>query len=256
MTDLILATQSLHKSFGGLRATFDVSLGIARGSIHAIIGPNGAGKTTLLSQLFGQLKPDSGTVMLDGRDISALPTTARVKLGMARSFQITSLCPQLTVRQNALLASQLRRGGWTGFWRRADSSADAVARADFVLAQVGLAAKGDLAAEQLSYGEQRQLEIAVALSLDPRIILLDEPLAGLGPDEAQVMIDLLRALKGQYTMLLVEHDMEAVFSLADEITVLDFGRVIASGPPAVIRQHPEVRRAYLGSEDDAYAESH
>lgn len=253
MTKPLLSAEGLRKRFGGLAATDNVSLVVDEASIHAIIGPNGAGKTTLLSQLFGQLPPDEGRIVFNSQDVTSLDTAARVQLGMARSFQVTSLCLKFTVLENVLLASQLRRGGWNGFWRAATSSRSAVARADEVLSQIGLAGRRNALVEQLSHGEQRQLEVAVALALDPHILLLDEPLAGLGPDEAVKMVALLKTLKGTVTMLLIEHDIEAVFSLADRITVLDFGKVIASGPVNEIRGHPEVRRAYLGHGEDEHA---
>ena len=253
MTEPLLIAEGLRKRFGGLAATDNVSLAVEPSSIHAIIGPNGAGKTTLLSQLFGGLQPDEGRIVFNGADVTRLPTPARVRLGMARSFQVTSLCLKFSVLENVLLASQQRRGGWTGFWRRATESREAVARAEQALAQIGLAHRRNTPVEQLSHGEQRQLEVAVALALDPLLLLLDEPLAGLGPDEAVAMVRLLNDLKGSVTMLVIEHDIEAVFSLADRITVLDFGRVIASGPVHEIRGHPEVRRAYLGTEEDEHA---
>lgn len=253
MTEPLLIAENLCKRFGGLLATDHVSISVEKASIHAIIGPNGAGKTTLVSQLFGDLQPDEGRILFNGIDVTRLPVAARVRLGMARSFQVISLCLQFSVLENVLLASQQRRGGWTGFWRPALASRDAVARCDEVLAQIGLADRRDVPVEQLSYGEQRQLEIAVALALDPLMLLLDEPLAGLGPDEARSMIALLRRLKGTTTMLVIEHDIEAIFLLANRITVLDFGRMIASGTVDEIRGHPEVRRAYLGNEEDEHA---
>ena len=249
----LLIAEGLRKRFGGLSATNDVSLTVDHGSIHAIIGPNGAGKTTLVSQLFGQVRPDQGRILLNDTDITHMPVSARVSLGMARSFQVTSLCLEFSVMENVLLASQLCRGGWAGFWRRATASRAAVERSEEVLAQTGLAARWDVPVERLSYGEQRQLEVAVALALDPLILLLDEPLAGMAPDEAARMVVLLKTLKGRVAMLVIEHDIEAVFSLADRITVLDFGRVIASGPADEIRNHPEVRRAYLGAEEVEHA---
>jgi len=247
----LLVAQGLQKRFGGLAATRDVSLTVDEGSIHAIIGPNGAGKTTLLSQLFGQIRPDQGRILLNGVDITGLSVPERVRLGMARSFQVTSLCLELSVLENVVLASQLTRGGWAGFWSRAAASRSAVARAEEVLSQVGLLERRQDRVDRLSYGEQRQLEVAVALALDPLIILLDEPLAGMSPDEASRMVALLETLKGSVAMVVIEHDIEAVFSLADRITVLDFGRVIAAGPVAEIRNHPEVRRAYLGDSQHA-----
>jgi len=253
MAKPLLIAEGLRKRFGGLAATKDVSLTVDQGSIHAIIGPNGAGKTTLLSQLFGQVRPDDGRIFLNDIDITHMPVPARVRLGMARSFQVTSLCLEFSVLENVLLASQLCRGGWAGFWRRATASRAAVERSEAVLAQTGLADRRDALVERLSYGEQRQLEVAVALALDPLILLLDEPLAGMAPDEAARMVALLKTLKGKVAMLVIEHDIEAVFSLADCITVLDFGRVIASGPVDEIRNHPEVRRAYLGAEEVEHA---
>ncbi|MGE0503411.1 MAG: ABC transporter ATP-binding protein [Rhizobiaceae bacterium] len=251
MDNPILEVRDLHKKFGGLAATAGVSLQVQEGKFHAIIGPNGAGKSTFLAQLIGEVRPDSGRILFKGIDVTAWPTPARVKAGMSRSFQVTSLCLDLSVMQNVLLASQLRRGGWTGFWRRADSFEAARKRALEELDRVGLADRADANAGALSHGEHRQLEVATALASDPQLVLLDEPLAGLGHEEAEEMVVLLDRLKGSVTVILIEHDMSAIFSLADHISVLNFGRLIASGDVNHIRNHPLVREAYLGEDKHA-----
>ncbi|WP_421883164.1 ABC transporter ATP-binding protein [Pacificispira sp.] len=253
MVEPILSVEGLNKRFGGLAATDNVSLSVPPGTLHAIIGPNGAGKTTLIAQLMGALRPDSGRIVFQGEDVTALATPARVRLGMARSYQVTSLCPDFSVLENVLLASQLRDGGWLSFWRPAIAYPRARSRAMEELSKVGLADRSDRLAGELSHGEQRQLEVAMALASDPVLMLLDEPLAGLGRDEADGMVSLLHSLKGHVTMLLIEHDMEAVFALADCVSVLSFGRIIASGTVNDIRKDPNVRDAYLGTEGEAHA---
>ncbi len=248
MVEPLLSTQGLMKRFGGLLATDNVSIEVRPGEIHALIGPNGAGKTTLVGQLTGTLAPDSGTVRFAGRDVTRLPTHARVRLGLARSFQITSVLREFTALDNVALALQAHRGHSFRFLAdaRADTGLRDAARAG--LDAVGLGGRANTLASALSHGEQRQLEIAMALAGAPRLLLLDEPMAGMGAEESQRMVELLRGLKGKRAMLLIEHDMDAVFALADRITVLVYGRVIASGTPAEIRAHPEVRQAYLGEE--------
>jgi branched-chain amino acid transport system ATP-binding protein len=247
----LLETQRLAKAFGALRATDDVSLAVRAGEIHALIGPNGAGKTTLLAQLTGELAPDSGRVLFGGRDITALPAWRRTRLGLARSFQITTLLPRFTALDNVALAVQARSGSSFRFFAPARGERALRERAAECLARVGLAAQADARCADLSHGEHRQLELAVALALEPRLLLLDEPLAGMGLEDSEAIIALLRALKGRVPMLLVEHDMAAVFSLADRISVLVYGRIVASGTPQEIRGNAQVREAYLGEEGAA-----
>ncbi|MFO1082386.1 MAG: ABC transporter ATP-binding protein [Reyranellaceae bacterium] len=248
MAEALLVTDRLIKRFGGLVATDLVSIDVRPGEIHALIGPNGAGKTTLVSQLTGNLQPDSGTIRFAGRDITRLPLHARARLGLARSFQITSVLREFTALDNVALAVQAQAGH--SFRFLADARRDPRLRepARQRLAEVGLAARADTPAAVLSHGEQRQLEIAMALAGDPSLLLLDEPMAGMGVEESQRLVAFLEGLKGRRAMLLVEHDVEAVFRLADRITVLVYGRAIATGTPDEIRGNPEVRRAYLGDE--------
>src|SRR5690349_14698705 len=248
MPDL-LRVENLAKRFGGIVATDDINLSISEAELHAIIGPNGAGKTTLIAQLSGQLTPDSGRVRFAGNDITALPTYRRSSLGLARSFQITSLFLDLTVLDNVTLAVQAHRGHSFYFWRDARSDEELRQPARAALARVGLSARERQPAAALSHGEHRQLELAMALAGNPRLLLLDEPMAGLGPEESARMVELLLALKKELTILLVEHDMEAVFALADRVTVLVYGRGIASGAPAAIRANKDVRDAYLGEQE-------
>jgi branched-chain amino acid transport system ATP-binding protein len=252
MSEPLLQTESLAKRFGGIVATDDVTLGIAPGELHAIIGPNGAGKTTLIAQLSGQLTPDAGGIHFAGHDISALPMHRRSLLGLARSFQITSLFLDLSVLDNVALAVQAHAGHSFRFWRDARNERELREPARAALTRVGLGARADLPASALSHGEHRQLELAMALAGNPRMLLLDEPMAGLGPEESARMVTMLRELKKELTILLVEHDMEAVFALADRITVLVYGRVIASGAPSDIRANSQVRDAYLGEAEAAH----
>jgi branched-chain amino acid transport system ATP-binding protein len=221
-------------------------LTVVSGELHAVIGPNGAGKTTLIAQLSGQLTPDSGRIRFAGRDITGLPMYRRSALGLARSFQITSLFLDLSVLDNVALAVQAHAGHSFHFWRNARAEPELREPARAALARVGLADRADLPASALSHGEHRQLELAMALAGRPRMLLLDEPMAGLGPEESARMVEMLRVLKSELAILLVEHDMEAVFALADRITVLVYGRVIATGAPDDIRANPDVRDAYLG----------
>ena len=248
MVEPLLSTDRLVKRFGGLLATDNVSIEVRPGEIHALIGPNGAGKTTLVGQLTGTLAPDSGTVHFAGRDVTRLPTHARVRLGLARSFQITAVLREFTALDNVALAVQAHAGH--SFRFLADARADRTLRDPAIrgLESVGLGDRADTPAAALSHGEQRQLEIAMALAGDPKLLLLDEPMAGMGAEESQRMVGFLGTLKGSCGMLLIEHDMDAVFALADRITVLVYGRAIATGTPAEIRAHPEVRQAYLGEE--------
>jgi branched-chain amino acid transport system ATP-binding protein len=248
MVDL-LRVENLAKRFGGIVATDDLMLNVVDGELHAIIGPNGAGKTTLIAQLSGQLSPDSGQIYFAGNDITAVPMYARSARGLARSFQITSLFLDLSVLDNVALAVQAHAGHSFHFWRNARRQPELRDPARAALARVGLGGRADLPASALSHGEHRQLELAMALASRPRMLLLDEPMAGLGPEESTRMVAMLRELKKELTILLVEHDMEAVFALADRITVLVYGRVIASGRPDDIRKNAQVRDAYLGEQE-------
>jgi branched-chain amino acid transport system ATP-binding protein len=251
MSEPLLKVDNLAKRFGGIVATDDLSLAVAPGELHAIIGPNGAGKTTLISQLSGQLTPDSGRIQFADTDITVLPMYRRSALGLARSFQITSLFLDLSVLDNVALAVQAHAGHSFRFWRDARKEPALREPARAALERAGLSARADRPASLLSHGEHRQLELAMALAGSPRMLLLDEPMAGLGPEESARMVGMLRALKGKMTILLVEHDMEAVFALADRITVLVYGRAIASGAPADIRANAAVRDAYLGETEAA-----
>ena len=252
MSDTLLQVDNLAKRFGGIIASDDLSLSVSSGELHAVIGPNGAGKTTLIAQLSGQLRPDAGTIRFAGSDITALPMHRRSQLGLARSFQITSLFLDLSVLDNVALAVQAHAGHSFRFWRAARREPELCDPAHSALARVGLSGRADRPASALSHGEHRLLELAMALAGSPRMLLLDEPMAGLGPEESARMVAMLRALKNELTILLVEHDMEAVFALADRITVLVYGRVIASGAPADIRANADVRDAYLGEAEAAH----
>jgi len=251
MAERLLEVRRLFKHFGGVVATDRLDLAVAAGGVHALIGPNGAGKTTLIAQICGEIEPDSGQVLFGGRDITALPAHERVALGLARSFQITRVFRNLTVRDNIALAVQARSGSSMRFWRPVAAERALGAEAEVVLAGLGMAALAALTAGSLPHADQRRLEVALALASRPRLLLLDEPLAGMGAEDAQAMIGLIAQLKERTTILLVEHDMDAVFRLANVISVLVGGRVIASGVPQVIRDDPEVRRAYLGEEEAA-----
>ena len=248
MAEPLLAARGLRKRFGGLVATDGVDLEVTEGEALAIIGPNGAGKTTLIGQLSGDLRPDTGTIRFAGADVTALPAAARSHRGLARSFQITSIFRDFTALDNVALAVQAHAGHSFRFWRRARAERALREPARAVLERVGLGDRADIVAGTLAHGEQRQLEIAMALATRPRLLLLDEPVAGMGLDESQRMVGLLRALRGRHTIVLVEHDMDVVWALADRISVLVYGRVIATGPPETIRLNAEVRRAYLGEE--------
>ena len=248
MDEPLLAVRDLSKHFGGIVATDSLDLDVKEGEIHAVIGPNGAGKTTLIAQLSGMLRPDSGTIRFAGADITRLAAPARCRRGLARSFQITSILKDFTCLGNVALAIQARAGHSFRFWRAAGEDARLREPAGRVLEQVGLAARAGVTAAHLSHGEQRQLEIAVALATGPKMLLLDEPTAGMGGDETARMVETLRGLKGAHTLLLIEHDMNAVFALADHITVLVYGRAIATGLPEEIRANTEVRQAYLGED--------
>ena len=248
MADPLLRVEKLVRRFGGVIATDHVSLDVAKGELHAIIGPNGAGKTTLISQLTGQLSPNSGTIHFAGADITRLPAYRRSALGLARSFQITSLLPDFTASDNVALAAQAHDGHSFHFWGNARKESGLRNAALSALKRVGLEHRADVVVSRLSHGEQRELELAVALATKPQLLLLDEPMAGLGTTESARMVKLLQELRREVTIVLVEHDMDAVFALADRITVLVYGRVIASDVPAAIRQNEEVKRAYLGDQ--------
>ena len=249
MAEPLLEVSRLRKAFGAVIATDDLSLTVEPGEIHAVIGPNGAGKTTLISQLTGDVTPDSGSVRFDGRDITRLPTHRRAQRGLARSFQITSILPGFTVLENAAVAAQAHAGHSFRFFGDAGRDRQVNAVAYQALETVGLADRAPVPARTLSHGEKRQLELAIALATKPKLLLLDEPMAGVGKEETAIMVAMLRRLRADYTILLVEHDMDAVFALADRITVLVYGRAIATGTPDRIRTDPEVRAAYLGEEE-------
>jgi len=256
MSEPLLQVIDLAKRFEGIVATDSLTLNVVAGELHAVIGPNGAGKTTLIAQLGGQVIPDSGRIRFAGNDITALPIHKRNRLGLARTFQIASLFLDLSVLDNVALAVQAHAGHSFRFWRNAREDPELRQPARAALARVGLGQRADLPASALSHGEHRLLELAVALASQPRMLLLDEPMAGLGPEESAHMVEMLRALKRDLTILLVEHDMEAVFALADRITVLVYGRAIASGTPETIRASGEVRQAYLGESDEDSAAMH
>ena len=248
MADPLLRVDNLVRRFGGIMATDHVCLDVGRGELHAIIGPNGAGKTTLISQLTGHLAPHGGSIHLAGRDISGLPAWRRSALGLARSFQITSLLPDFTAADNVALAAQAHDGHSFRFFANARKETRLREAAHAALERVGLAGRADVPVSKLSHGEQRELELAVALATRPQLLLLDEPMAGLGVTESARMVKLLADLRREVSIVLVEHDMEAVFALADRISVLVYGRIIASGLPDAIRQNDEVKRAYLGDQ--------
>ena len=245
----MLIVDSLVKSFGGLLAIDDLSFQVKEGEIHAVIGPNGAGKTTLISQLSGEIKPDSGTVVFDGINISGLDIHLRSSLGLARSFQITNIFLDLTAHDNVALAVQAHEGHSFKFWKDARKDHELRQPALKFLKQVGLENRAEVVAGQLSHGEHRQLEIAMALATRPKLLLLDEPMAGMGQKESLAMVEIIRELKGKLTILLIEHDMDVVFTLADKITVLLNGRCIATDIPESIRKNPEVKKAYLGEDN-------
>jgi branched-chain amino acid transport system ATP-binding protein len=244
----LLEVEGLRKRFGGVVATDGVSLTAEPGELHALIGPNGAGKTTFVHQLSGALAPDAGRIVFAGRDVTRLPCHERVRLGLARSYQITSIFRRFTVIDNVVLAVQARSGSSLAFWRPRSRETALFDEARRLVEQVGLGARAGTLAGNLAHGEQRQLEVGLALATNARLLLLDEPMAGQGPEESERMIGLIGRLKGALTVLLIEHDMDAVFRLADRISVLVNGRVIATGTPDEIRANGEVKRAYLGEE--------
>ncbi|MGL4495396.1 MAG: ABC transporter ATP-binding protein [Beijerinckiaceae bacterium] len=246
MVEPLLAITNLRKSFGSLAVTDGVTLDVRPGELHALIGPNGAGKTTLIHQISGTLAPNSGSILFRGEDITRLPMHLRVRRGLARSFQITSILPAFSVLDNVALAVQARSGSSFRFFAPASDETRLNDEAMQALADVGLTARSGLRAGLLSHGEKRLLELAIAIATNAQFLLLDEPLAGLGHEESAQAISMLRGLKSRYSMLLVEHDMDAVFSLADRISVLVYGRIIAVGTPAEIMANTDVRKAYLG----------
>jgi branched-chain amino acid transport system ATP-binding protein len=248
MAEPLLETVGLIKRFGGLLATDALDLAVADGAVHAVIGPNGAGKTTLVAQLQGELAPDAGTIRFAGADVTRLKPHQRAARGIARSFQITSIFPDMSALDNVALAVQAHAGHSFRMWRPAAAEPALRKPAEAALERVGLAGRAGTLAAHLAHGEQRQLELAMALATRPRLLLLDEPMAGMGAEESERMVRLIGGLKGAHTVLLVEHDMDAVFALADRITVLVYGRAIATGTPAEIRADAAVREAYLGDE--------
>jgi len=246
VADVLLEVEGLTKRFGGVVAADDISLTLSAGELHAIIGPNGAGNSTLIGQLSGEVTPDSGCIRFDGREITNLPVYRRSQLGLARSFQVTTLFSDFTALDNVALSVQAHGGHSFRFWRNARREAELREPAEAALAQVGLAQRAATLVADLSHGERRQLEIAMALAAQPRMLLLDEPMAGMGPEESARLVAKLRDLKGAITVILIEHDIDAVFALADRISVLVYGRIIASGDPGTIRADAGVRQAYLG----------
>ena len=243
----ILETRELSKAFGALTAVNGVSLAVEAGSLHSIIGPNGAGKTTLFNLLTGTFAPTAGKIVYDGRDITGTPAHRVAHLGLARSYQRTSVFPAFSLLENVWIAAFATGASWRGLmWKKAGLYPEVVARARQALADVGLEGKADAPAREISHGEQRQLELAIALAAAPRVLLLDEPAAGLSPEETRRMVALVRSLKGRYTIVLIEHKMDIIMSVSDRISVMHFGSVIAEGTPAEIQKNSEVRRAYLG----------
>jgi len=253
MTEPALKVTALTKRFGGLTAVNDVSLQIAKGTLHAVIGPNGAGKSTLIHLLSGDLRPTSGNIALDGRDVSSMPPDQRSRAGIGRSYQKTNIFPAFSVLENCRLAAQSREPHAFNLFRSASSYRPITEAAEQALIAVGLQHRIDISAGFLSHGEQRQLEIAMSLATRPRVLLLDEPLAGMGAEEAAKMVSLLHGLIKDHAILLVEHDMDAVFALADVLTVMVNGCVLESGTPEQIRNSAEVQRAYLGHEENEHA---
>lgn len=248
MTDAVLRIEGLRKSFGGLLVTDDVTLDVRAGELHAVIGPNGAGKTTLINQISGALAPDAGRILFDGEDVTGLPVHARAALGLTRTFQITSVLPGFSALENVALAVQAHSGSSFSFVGRAAEEDALNQPALAALTEVGLADRAHIAAGLLSHGEKRALELAISLATAPKLMLLDEPMAGTGHEESERLVEVLRRLKGRYPILLVEHDMAAVFALADRISVLIYGKILASGTPEEVRANPLVVEAYLGDE--------
>jgi branched-chain amino acid transport system ATP-binding protein len=248
MAEPVLYIRNLVKNFGALRATDDVSIDLRPGEIHALIGPNGAGKSTLIQQICGTVKPDSGSVHFEGEDIGRLGVAARSRRGLGRTFQISSIAPEFSALRNVMLAVQSRQGSSFRFFKPVISDVSLLEPAMAALERVGLAARARLPASELSHGERRQLEIAIAIALGSKAFLLDEPMAGMGPEGSKTLTGFLDGLRHEAPILLVEHDMDAVFALADRISVLVYGRIVASGTVEEIRRDPLVRSAYLGEE--------
>ena len=250
MSEPLLQVTGLNRRFGAIQASRDLSFGIEAGEVHALIGPNGAGKTTAINQLTGEIEPDSGSIVFDGRDITRLPVHKRALMGLARSFQITAVFEHLTIAENLALSVQAHMGHSYRFWARADRDPRLTRPTLVALKLVGLEERASAPASSLSHGEKRQLEVGMALAGQPKLLLLDEPMAGMGPGGTIEMSNLIREMKGEITILLVEHDMDVVFSLADRVTVLVYGEAVATGTPEQIRANPLVRQAYLGGEQD------
>ena len=249
MIEPLLETHQLVKSFGAMMVTASVSVSVLPGEIHALIGPNGAGKTTFIAQIAGEIEPDSGKISFDGWDITSIPVYQRARLGIRRMFQLTSVFRGYSAMDNLLLAFQAQDGHNFSFWKDGRNDRKLAQSAMSILDQVGISDRAEVQAGALSHGEQRQLELAMVLAGSPRLLLLDEPTAGMGIKETERMVGLLSTLRGKYSVLLVEHDMDAVYALADRVTVLVYGRVIASGTVEEIRAHPQVRLAYLGDDE-------
>ena len=248
MTAVLLQFRTLAKNYGALRVTDDVTLDVASGELHAIIGPNGAGKTTLIHQISGLARPDTGRIIFHGQDVTELPMHERARLGLVRSFQITSILPRFSALENVALAVQAHSGSSFRFFGKAAAEQPLNDAAMALLARFGLAARATTPAAQMSHGEKRQLELVIALAAIPKRLLLDEPLAGTSHDESRQIIATLQQLRRELPIVLIEHDMEAVFALADRVSVLVYGRIIASGSPQSVRDNAEVRAAYLGEE--------
>jgi len=248
MSDPVLEVIELTKSFGAVAASDGLTFSVKRGEIHALIGPNGAGKTTAIGQLSGEIRPDSGRVRFDGQDVTHMPTYRRAQLGLQRSYQITSLFPDFTAEDNVAMAIQAQQGHSFQFWACAKRDATLRQPARLALKRVGLDDKANVKVTELAHGEQRQLELAMVLATGPTMLLLDEPMAGMGQSESLAMMEILRPLKGEVGILLVEHDMDVVFALADVVSVLVKGTVLMTGTPEQVRANAEVRRAYLGDE--------
>jgi branched-chain amino acid transport system ATP-binding protein len=248
MSRTVMRTQMLVKRFGGLLATDGVSLSLCHGQIHALIGPNGAGKTTLIKQLSGELTPDSGQIYLDELDITPLPAAARARMGLARSYQITSIFKSFTVLENVMLAVQAQQGHSFKFWQSVGSDRRLIEPALTAIERVGLQDKAHTLVDAMAHGEHRQIELAMVLAAQPTVLLLDEPMAGMSQLEAESMTRLLASLKPDYAMLLIEHDMQAVFALADVVSVLVYGKVLMQGTAEQVKRDPGVREAYLGDE--------
>lgn len=249
MAEPLLELRNLRKAYGALVVTDNVSLSVTPGELHAVIGPNGAGKTTLIHQISGMLPSDTGSILFGGEDITSLPMPQRVRRGLARSFQITSILPGFSALENVALAVQARSGSSFRLFGKAAQEKNLNDPGMECLSQVGLAARAHVPAGLLSHGEKRQLELAIGLATEPKLLLLDEPLAGTGHEESLRVVETLRRLKGRLTIVLIEHDMEAVFALADRVSVLVYGRVLATDTPGRIRENPDVRAAYLGEEE-------